>query len=65
MRAISSNISAVAPTIEGVAAGLAAAAARAGDAAARAAGAEVNWARGWEEAFPDPLLDRIIGALGI
>ena len=65
MGAISSNIAAVAPTIDGVAAGLAAAAARAGDAPARVAGAEVNWARDWDEALPDSLLDRIVAALGV
>ncbi len=62
---ISSNIAAAAPTIEGVAAGLAAAAARVGDAPARVAGAEVNWARDWDEALPDSLLDRIVAALGV
>ena len=65
MGSISSNIAAAAPTIEGVAAGLAAAAARVGDAPARVAGAEVNWARDWDEALPDSLLDRIVAALGV
>jgi glycosyltransferase involved in cell wall biosynthesis len=65
MRAISSNITAVPATIEGVAEGLVAAAARVDDAAARLTGAEVNWARNWDDAFGDELLDRIIAALGV
>jgi hypothetical protein len=65
MRAISDNIAAVPPTIEGVAEGLAAAAARVGDVEARVAGAEVAWSRGWEQSFPDPLLDRVMAALGV
>jgi hypothetical protein len=65
MRAISTNIAAVAPTIEGVAGGLAAAAAGAGDGSARVAGADVNWARDWDDALPDSLLDRIVAALGL
>jgi glycosyltransferase involved in cell wall biosynthesis len=63
MRSISTNIAAVAPTIEGVAGGLAAAAARAGDASARVDGADVRWARDWDEALPDSLLDQVIDAL--
>jgi glycosyltransferase involved in cell wall biosynthesis len=65
MRSISANIAAAQPTIEGVAEGLGAAAARADDAPARVAGADVNWARDWDEALPDSLLDRIVEALGV
>ena len=59
------DIEAAAPTIEGVAEALGVAAARAGEAPARIAGAEVNWSRGWDESFPDTLIDRIIKVLGV
>jgi glycosyltransferase involved in cell wall biosynthesis len=65
MRSISANIAAVAPTIEGVAEGLASAAARTDHASTRVAGADVNWARDWDAALPDSLLDRIVAALEV
>ncbi|MFL5843053.1 MAG: glycosyltransferase [Solirubrobacteraceae bacterium] len=59
LAAISPNLVAVEPTVEGVAAGLRAAAERAEDAAARVAGAEVRWARSWDESLGDAVLERV------
>jgi hypothetical protein len=63
MAQISPNIVTAPPTIEGVADGLRHAAAGAEDAERRARGADVRWARDWNAAFPDELLDRLLAAL--
>ena len=63
LAAISPNILAAEPTIDGVAAGIAEAVAGAGDVERRQAGADVAWARDWQQAFPDALLDRVEGWL--
>lgn len=59
MRAISTNIEAVAPRVDDLAAALGAAAERAGDLDARAAGSAVAWPSRWEDAFDDPFMDRL------
>jgi hypothetical protein len=59
MRAISSNIDAVAPRVAELAAALGAAAERARDLDARAAGSAVAWPSRWEDAFDDAFMDRL------
>lgn len=63
MAAISPNILAAEPTIEGVAASIAEAVAGSADLDRRRAGADVRWARDWESAFSDALLERVEGWL--
>jgi hypothetical protein len=65
MAAISSNLIVAEPSTEAIAAALHAAATKAPDAAGRLAGARVQWSTSWDESFPDALLDRIAGALGL
>jgi glycosyltransferase involved in cell wall biosynthesis len=60
---ISPNLAAAEPTVEGIAAGLGLGAARAGEATARVAGSKIAWARDWQQAFPDPLVDRVLAVL--
>jgi hypothetical protein len=57
--ALSPNLIAAAPTIDGVTDGLRRAVAGVGDYEARIRGADVAWARNWEDALPDPLLERL------
>ena len=64
MTAISPNLLAAEPTVEGVAAGIAEAVAGVGDVERRLAGARVDWARDWQQAFPDELLERVEAWLG-
>lgn len=59
LAAISRNLVAVAPTVDGVAAGLREAAERAPDTEGRLAGADVRWARSWDEALGDDVLARV------
>jgi hypothetical protein len=63
MAAISPNILAAEPTVEGIAAALAEAVGGVEDAERRVAGAQVDWARDWDSAFPDALLERVAGWL--
>jgi len=65
MAAISSNLIAAEPTVEAIAAALRSAAAGAGDVSKRLSGAGVDWSTSWEQSFPDELLDRVMGALGV
>jgi glycosyltransferase involved in cell wall biosynthesis len=65
MAAISSNLIVAEPSTGAIAAALHAAATKAPDAAGRLAGARVQWSKSWDESFPDELLDRIAGALGL
>lgn len=65
LRAISPNLMAAEPTIDAIAAALRAAETAAADGAARVAGADVRWARSWDEAFPDALIDRVCGFLDL
>jgi glycosyltransferase involved in cell wall biosynthesis len=64
MAAISSNIVAAEPGIETVAAALCEAAAGVEDVDRRVRGSAVRWARNWDDAFPDELIDRVAGWLG-
>jgi hypothetical protein len=57
--ALSPNLIPAAPTIDGVTDGLRRAVAGVGDYEARIRGADVAWARNWEGALPDPLLERL------
>jgi hypothetical protein len=59
LTALSSNLIAAEPTIEGVTEGLRRAVAGVGDHDARIRGAAVAWPRNWEDALPDPLLERL------
>lgn len=60
LRAISSNIIPVPPTIEGVVEGLSEAVSRVGDFDARLAGAQqVNWATDWDTALGGAVLEKI------
>jgi hypothetical protein len=59
LNALSANLIAGAPTIDGVSQGLRRAVAGVGDYEARIRGADVAWARNWEDALPDPLLERL------
>ncbi|MEA2295239.1 MAG: hypothetical protein QOE86_2878, partial [Solirubrobacteraceae bacterium] len=63
MAAISANLLTAEPTVEGVAAMLAEATAGAGDAGRRVAGSAVDWARSWDDALPDAVLDRVLELL--
>jgi glycosyltransferase involved in cell wall biosynthesis len=65
LAAISANLIAAPPTVDGVARALAAAAERAEDAPARVAGADVRWARSWDDAFGDALIDRVVELLAV
>jgi glycosyltransferase involved in cell wall biosynthesis len=64
MRAISTNLRAPEPTLAALAAALAEAAGAVSDHDGRVAGAEVNWARNWEQSFPGDLLARVAELLG-
>jgi hypothetical protein len=59
LRAISTNLIAVAPTLEGVQEGLQLAVANIGDYEQRVRGARVTWATTWDQAFHAPFLDRL------
>jgi hypothetical protein len=62
LRAISSNLIPVDPTVEGITAGLFHAVASVGDVARRAqSAAELRWARSWDESFDDELIAQIKG----
>jgi hypothetical protein len=61
---ISSNLIAVAPTIDALSEALRRAAEGVENFDRRAAGAHVDWSRDWDVSFGDPLLDRIAAALG-
>ena len=63
LAAVSPNLIAVAPDAEAVAGALAVAVARTDDFEGRVEGASFQWPRDWNEAFPDPLLDRIAALL--
>jgi len=63
MAAISPNLITARPSVDGIAAGLREAAARVQDHGGRADAGRVRWSRGWDESFPDELLDRVIAAL--
>ena len=60
MRAISTNLITVEPSIAGIAAGLRAAVAASSSFEERVAGASVNWSRDWDQAFGADVLDRVI-----
>jgi hypothetical protein len=59
LRAISSNIIPVEPTIDGIAAGLASAISRVDQFAERVAGAKVKWPTSWSEAFNDEFFRKL------
>ena len=59
MRAISSNLITVEPTLDALAGGLAAAVRRADDLDARVQGSEVRWSRSWATSFDDDLMGRV------
>lgn len=63
LREISTNLLAVEPTVEAVAAGLREAARAVTDYDRRVRGAQVSWARTWEQAFNPEVLDRLAGFL--
>jgi glycosyltransferase involved in cell wall biosynthesis len=65
LRAISPNIVAAEPTVEGIAQALRSAERAAADATARLAGANVRWARSWDEAFGDDLLERVVALIDL
>jgi hypothetical protein len=62
MTAISPNLITARPSVEGIAAGLREAAERVRDYGHRVDASRVHWSRGWDESFPDDLLDRVIAA---
>lgn len=64
LRAISSNLMGVEPTVPGIRDGLVAAMARADDFDSRLAGAQVAWPTNWDDAFPEATMNRIRGFLG-
>ena len=59
LQGISSNLIAVAPTVEDLASALRAAVLRVEDFDARAAGADVNWCKHWDQAFHTTFLLRV------
>jgi hypothetical protein len=59
LHALSSNLVAVAPTVEAITAGIHAAVRRTPDRDARVAGADVRWSRDWRTSFDDALLRRL------
>jgi hypothetical protein len=63
MSAISPNLITAPPSVQGIAAGLRDAAGRVRDYDSRADSSQVRWSRGWDESFPDELLNRVISAL--
>ena len=63
LRAISTNLVPVAPTVAGVVDGLREAVGRSRDLEARAAGAEVAWSSDWRTSFDDALLARLSAVL--
>ena len=64
LRAISTNLIGVRPTVGGIVDGLAQAMARVGEVDERLAGARVNWPSDWDEAFPAESIRRIRTFLG-
>ena len=64
LRALSSNILGVSPTVEGVAQGIAEAVPRVADLDARLAGSRVAWATDWAQAFDDTFRERLRRFLG-
>jgi len=65
MRAISSNIVAVEPSVRELVEGLRSAVTRADDHAARLAGAEVAWSRSWDVTFGPDQLSGVEAFLGL
>jgi glycosyltransferase involved in cell wall biosynthesis len=59
LAAISPNLIAVEPTVEGVHRGLSEAADRVGNAGERLSGADVRWARSWDQSFDDDFMERL------
>jgi hypothetical protein len=64
LEAISPNLIAAEPSVDGVAAGLGRAVRGVSDYERRVRGAAVAWSRDWNVSFPDPLLDRLMAAVG-
>jgi hypothetical protein len=60
LAAISANLRAIEPSVEALASALCRACDEAGDVQQRVAGSRVAWARDWDAAFDDALLDRVL-----
>jgi hypothetical protein len=59
LRAFSSNLIAVPPTVSGVVSGLRSAVEQVDDIDARLAGTNIRWATTWDAAFNDAVMERI------
>jgi glycosyltransferase involved in cell wall biosynthesis len=64
VEAVSPNLLAPPPTIAGIGSALRSAAARVDDVNGRIRGSDLAWSRDWNDALPDPLIERVAGLLG-